>query len=332
MVGDVSAEGGGGLAWLRWLSPFGWLQRTDPFGADRPLPLLLVLAATAALVAAVAIVRERRDLGGGLLVPSPGPPAATPSLRSPLALARRLHRATLRVWAVGVAAVGVLLGALTGGVDALVEDTPSVGESLDRLGGSGSVRDAYLSVIASLFGLLAAGLAVQVLLRLHEEEASGRAELLLSRPVPRRTWALAHLAVAAIAPAVVLVIGGIALGLAAPGGPDGRLDTTLRTLSACLVQLPAAWLVLGVALAVVGRVPRAVAGTWAFLGWCVTVYLVGALVDLGSWFRDLSPFTHVPHLPGGEVRVLPMALLVAGAAALAVFGLAALDRRDLPAG
>ena len=33
IVGDLSGEAGGGLSWLSWLSPIGWVQRIRPFGA-----------------------------------------------------------------------------------------------------------------------------------------------------------------------------------------------------------------------------------------------------------------------------------------------------------
>ena len=45
---------------------------------------------------------------------------------------------------------------------------------------------------------------------------------------------------------------------------------------------------------------------------------------------DISPYTHLPHLPGGEVTATPLVVLTVVAAALAVAGLAGLRRRDMP--
>jgi ABC-2 type transport system permease protein len=56
---------------------------------------------------------------------------------------------------------------------------------------------------------------------------------------------------------------------------------------------------------------------------------IGPLLDLPRWVRDLSPFTHVPPLPGGEVTAGPLVALLAVAAALIIGGLLALRRRDL---
>ena len=48
--------------------------------------------------------------------------------------------------------------------------------------------------------------------------------------------------------------------------------------------------------------------------------------------RDLSPFTHVPTLPGGEVTVAPLLVMLAIASALVAAGLLTLRRRDLAVG
>jgi ABC-2 type transport system permease protein len=44
---------------------------------------------------------------------------------------------------------------------------------------------------------------------------------------------------------------------------------------------------------------------------------------------DLSPFTHSPKLPGGEVTALPLIVLTAIAAALVLAGVAGFRRRDI---
>ena len=46
----------------------------------------------------------------------------------------------------------------------------------------------------------------------------------------------------------------------------------------------------------------------------------------------MSPFTHVPHLPGGHAVATPFVVLVAVAVVLIAGGLAALRRRDIPVG
>jgi ABC-2 type transport system permease protein len=45
---------------------------------------------------------------------------------------------------------------------------------------------------------------------------------------------------------------------------------------------------------------------------------------------DVSPFTHIPRAPGGEVSATPLALLLAVALVIGAAGLAGLRRRDIP--
>jgi ABC-2 type transport system permease protein len=44
---------------------------------------------------------------------------------------------------------------------------------------------------------------------------------------------------------------------------------------------------------------------------------------------DLSPFTHVPKLPGAEMRTTPVIWLIVVAGLLTAAGLAGFRRRDL---
>jgi ABC-2 type transport system permease protein len=44
---------------------------------------------------------------------------------------------------------------------------------------------------------------------------------------------------------------------------------------------------------------------------------------------DASPFTHIPRVPGGDVKVLPLLWLLLVAGALTAVGLVAFRRRDI---
>src|ERR1039457_1325630 len=93
---------------------------------------------------------------------------------------------------------------------------------------------------------------------------------------------------------------------------------------------PAAWLMAGIAVAATGLAPRmAVPVSWIALGVIALLTLVGPTLRLPQWVMDISPFTHVPKLPGGSFTVSPLLWLAGIAVVLAVAGLAGLRRRDL---
>ncbi|HET7037354.1 MAG TPA: hypothetical protein VFI42_16835 [Thermomicrobiaceae bacterium] len=331
LAGDVSGIHGGGLAWLSWLSPIGWVHRLRPFAGEQWWPALLALGFTAALSLAAGFLEARRDIGAGLLPPRLGPAQASPGLRSPLALAWRLHRGLLAGWVAGFAVLGVVFGAVAKDVGSLMAENTSLQDVLARLGGSSGIIDGYLASTMSILGLIAAGYAIQAALRLRGEETSGRVEPLLSTAASRLGWAGSHLAFALLGPAAALAAAGLATGVVYGLDAGDVAGQVPRVLAGALVQLPAVWVLAGVAVVLFGLLPRFTAVSWAVLAGCLFLLLVGAAVQLDKRIMDLSPFTHIPHLPGGALSATPLVLLTLLAALLTLAGLAGLRRRDIPA-
>lgn len=330
-AGDTSAHSGGSLWWLSWLSPIGWVQKIHPYGENRWSVALLALLVTSVVVGVALALSARRDVGSGLLPARPGPGTGSPALRTPLALAWRLHRGLLTAWVAAFALLGVLFGAVAEGVGDMMRDDAEARDLLARFGGKTGVIDSYFVAVLTIVGLIAAAYAVQATLRLRAEETGGRAEPVLATAAGRMRWAVSHLVFALLGPAAALVAAGLGAGVTygASVGEVGR--QTVRLVGAALVQLPAVWVLAGLAIALFGLFPRLSAAAWAGPAACLLLGLVGAAVQLDQWVLDLSPFAHVPSLPGGGVQLLPVAVLILIAAALAAGGLAGLRRRDLPA-
>ncbi|MEI8081596.1 MAG: hypothetical protein WCI74_07100, partial [Actinomycetes bacterium] len=99
-------------AWLGWLSPLGWADQLRAFGDNRWPVLLVPLAVTIVLVFVAVAVRGRRDTGAGVLPTNATRRSRRWGLSSPLAFAWRTSLGVLVAWAVGVAAAGVVVGAL----------------------------------------------------------------------------------------------------------------------------------------------------------------------------------------------------------------------------
>jgi ABC-2 type transport system permease protein len=314
----IRAVGDAGPHWLSWLSPLGWAQQLRPFAGDRWWVLAPCAALTAALVAAAYALLERRDLGAGLIAPKPGPPRGT--LATPLQLAWRLQRGTLAGWAAGYAILGAALGSLAGPIGKVIGDSASVRDALAKLGGTKTLSDAYLAATMSVFGIIAAVYAVQAMLRLRSEETAGHAEALLATGTTRTRWILSHASIAAAGTVAILASGGLAAGIA--HGQPGRVA------AAALIQAPAAWVIAGLALAAFGLAPRATAAGWVAIALCVLISELGPILDFGHALMDVSPFTHVPQLPGGAMTAAPLAL-AAIAAALAAAGIAGFNTRDV---
>lgn len=321
--------GHGGLSWLTWVSPIGWMEQVRPFGAERWWVFGLVAAFVSILAVAAYAATARRDLGAGFLPSRPGAANAPPSLRSPLALAWRLQRGTLAGWVIGFLIAGAVLGSVAQGVADLVHGNPQLEEVVRRMGGERRLVDSFLASILSLLGMISAIYAAQATLRLRTEETRLRAEPVLATAVNRLRWAGSHLVFPALGTVALLLAAGLAAGIAHGVQAHDVGREVPRLLEGAIVQVPAAWTLAAIAVALYGLAPRMVTAIWAVMG--VTLFLgwFGPALKLSHWAMDASPFTHIPKVPGAQLTAAPIAWLALITAAMTAAGLAGFRRRDV---
>lgn len=317
-------------AWLSRLSPIGWAQASAPFSAADPLPLLVPTMLGLGLAALAVALRSRRDLGESLIAERAG--RSSWHRASAFALAMRLQRSTVIGWAIGAAAIGFVAGAVSPLVATAVESNRSLEELIGRLspGLDVDIQSIFAVALLGIAGFLAAAAGIQTIVRMRAEEAENRAELLLTTPLSRTQWLLAHLAVAVISMLVVGVAAGAAAGLGfiMAGEDAGRLPTSLAAVA---VHLPAGLVFVAVTALIFAVLPRATAALgWGLLVMGLLVGQMGELFGLPEWLQALSPFNHVPAVPLQDVEPGWIVLLIA--ISLAIFTAAGLGlrRRDLP--
>lgn len=320
-AGDSATDDGSSP--LTWLSPIGWLENLRPYAGERWWVLLL-FAGAALLQGMVAYeLAGRRDVGMSFLPTRPGPAAGR--LGTAGALAWRLQRGAVLGWSVAFLLAGIVYGAMADGAADLVGDNDRAREIFQRLGGPSALTDSFLAAMAGFFGLVASLYVVASVLRPHGEETSGRAEPVLAAAVGRLRWAVGHLVIAFGGSALLLLLAG--LGLALGHGSD-----TGAVVAGCLVQLPAIWVVGGLAVLLYGLSPRAATAAWGVAGAVLLLGWIGPALDVPQAVMDLSPFGHLPKLPGGEMAWGPVTALTALAVVLVAAGLAGLRRRDVVSG
>ncbi|WP_037614599.1 ABC transporter permease [Streptomyces aureus] len=317
-AGDSATDDGSSV--LTWLSPVGWLENVRAFADERWWVLLLFAAAVAAQGAVAYVLAGRRDMGMSFLPTRPGP--ATGRLGTAGALAWRLQRGAVLGWSLGFLAAGAAFGGITKGAADLVGGNAKTREIIERMGGQAGITDAFLATMVSMLGMVAALYVVSSVLRLHGEETSQRAEPLLAAAVGRLRWAGGHLVLAFGGTVLIMLLGGLGLALGY-GAEYGAV------LGACLVQVPAVWTLGGLAVLLYGLSPRIAPGAWAAAGLALLLGWIGPALDLPQPVMDLSPFGHLPRLPGGTMTWTPVVVLTALAVALTAAGLTALRRRDL---
>ena len=224
---------------------------------------------------------------------------------------------------------GAVFGSIANGIGDLIGDTEQAREMFERMGGQSGIVDAFLASLAGIYGMVVALYGVQATLRLRAEEMSHHAEMLLATAVGRLQWAASHLVFAFGGSAVILLGAGAATGVTHGLRSASPSEAMGDMVVAAAAQIPAMWLVVAVGVTLFGAAPKLSVAAWGVAGVALAISMLGPVLDVPQIVLDVSPFSHVPKLPGGDVTATPLILLtVAGALAL-VSGLGALRRRDI---
>lgn len=319
--------------WVRWTTPFGWIEQLQAFGDPQLLALLGLLVVPALLAVLAVVLRSRRDIGVALLSPESSRAAHTRLLSSPLAFAWRSNWAVLLAWVLGLAAYAAIMGALvTTMIDWIAGD-----EGYQRIMAQMGL-DAALTIkgfIAMIGLILGLGVALQVSWRIgaaRAEEEAGRLEAILAKPVTRLRWLGGHVSLALLGAVLLLVVMGLAmwLGALAAGSQDILLSDTVRAM---LNTAPVVVLTGGLAVAAFGLLPRlTVAVPVAVTVVGLVLYLLGPALDWPQLVLDLSPLTHLAMVPAQPWAATSGIVMTVAGVLLSGVGMLAFRRRDVATG
>ena len=326
-LADMSAVQHGNLTWLSWLSPLGWSQQTAPFVLNRWWPLVLSIALTTVLAAIAYALLDHRDLGSGIFAERLGAMHAPAWLGSSFTLAYRLQRSALIGWSISLLLAGIVFGAFARPMLEAMDDLPP--EIALLMGGSGSVVEGYLGFMGLYFGIMVAAYALLSIQSVRAEEQGLRTEPILAAAVGRAGWLGSWTLVTAFGALLLLTVAGVgtALGAALTGVGDWSLYG--QTVLGHVIHVAPVWLLLGTSAALYGFLPRALGAVWVLFGYGAFMSLFGQLLQLGSTWQNLSPFSHVGQYPGSEISWTAAATLTIAAASLVAGGIMGFRRRDL---
>lgn len=318
----MAADSGTSLEWLRWTTPLGWVEELQPLTSPRPIFLLPIGGLVIALAAIAVHLAGVRDLGASTLPDRTSAVAHLRLMSGPTGLAIRLTRGVIVGWAVSIALLGLMMGLIAKSVGGVLSSDAGDRETFARMGFKGSGAEQYLGItfliVALLIGLIAAG----QLSSARSEEADGRLDHLLVRPLSRSRWLAGRLAVGFGCVLGAGVIAGVASWLGAASQNSGVGLPTL--LDAGLNVVPPAVFLLGIGVLTLGVRPRAVSSvTYGLLAWSFMVEIIGGLVNAPHWVLDTSLFHQMaaapaisPNWTSGGVLIL-LGFVAAGAGGIA---------------
>ena len=320
------ADSGTGLGWLRWVSPLGWVEELQPLTAPRPLALLPMAGLLAVACWLTLYLANRRDLGASTLPDRASSAPHTKLLFGPFGLDIRLARPGLFAWATGIAAYGLVLGLVAKSAGTAISGSSSLTRALSRLGAIGT--EAYLGVAFLLMAILVAFVGAGQISATRSEEAEGRLDNLLVRPVARSAWLAGRLGLAAAAVVVGGLLAGVCAWLGAASQDSGM--SFVSVLEAGLNVVPPGLCILGAGALVLGARPRAATvATYGLLVWSVLVELVGGVVGLNHWLLDTSVFHQMAAAPAVSPDWVTGAVLAGIGVAAAAAGTVAFKLRNI---
>jgi ABC-2 type transport system permease protein len=244
-----------------------------------------------------------------------------------LRLAYRLTRPGAIGWLLGAAVMAFTMGAVAKSASSILSASPTIGAALGRLG-IRRATEGYLGLAFLLFAVMLTVLAASQIAAIRDEEATGRLDNLLVRPVSRPAWLAGRLVVSL----TLIVVVGLAFGLVTwLGASSQRVGVGLPALlTAGLNAAAPAVLVLGVGgLVYAGRGSLAAPVAYAIVAWSFLVNLLGSFLKGLDWVRQTSLFTHIALAPSVAPDWGSAAVLVALGAAAAMLALLAFQERDV---
>ncbi|MCA1781683.1 MAG: multidrug ABC transporter permease [Intrasporangiaceae bacterium] len=320
-------DSSGAPGWAVWLTPFGWLQETKPAVDNIWWPLVLVLTLAMALAAVGLALHARRDFGMGLVAPRPGP-ARAGAVGNLWGLALRLHRSALASWMIGFAVLGVLLGFLANTVTDVFAENPGIAQVL----ASGAVSQEelvaqFLLTMVRILGIYAAVHGVQIVMRLYAEEAEYRTDPLLGGAVSRAAHLASHAVIAFLSTALGMLLAGSVMGWVADS--TGDTISFADVVGQSIATVPAVWVLVALAIAVVGATPSKRLAGWMGVVVTFALTLLGPMFNLDEWVLGISPLWHVPNIQAANPAWSGLAWLALVAALLTAVGFAGYRRRDI---
>ncbi|MDI2098174.1 ABC transporter permease [Ruicaihuangia caeni] len=316
-----------GLEELIWWTPLGWAERIEPVGAQDWRPLVACVGLAVVLVAVAALLQSRRDYGAAL-IPQRAGRARGGLVASSWGLALRLNRASVIGWLIGFALIGTVLGNVAASIGDEFTKNPVLRQIITASGGaSDDLIFAYMATLTHLLAIIASAFGVQVMMRMYSEESTGRTEAVLAGAITRQRHLAGHAAIAFLAPAVALALGTAALTVSArAAGSD--VDAG-ELLVQGLLAVPAVWVIVALAVALVGARPAARLLAWIAVVAMFGLTILGPTFNLWEWVLAISPLWHIPDVSASDAdwwQLLCLALVIVLFTAIGFIGY---RRRDL---
>jgi len=339
------------------ISPLGLILRTQAYVSDYWWPVIIMLGIAIVTTAIAFYFNSIRDIDQGIIAARRGRAEGSSLMRSPLGLSFKLLRTAIIVWVVGMFTLGASYGTVVGTVEQFMASNdlwqglmigPTGIEMMTDAGFTPeqilefiraavaeegyTLTELYMSTITNIMGVVTLVPLFMFMLRAKSEEKDFRTEQQLATPMSRYKY-LAGYAIIAFASAIViqfiLAVGLYSMGTYVLEDPSELSMSFL--LAANFIYIPAQWVMLGVAVLLLGALPKATGLVWGYFTLSLLLMFFGRMNIFPDWTQYLTPFGFLPQLPIDEINYLVLGLLTATGAILTAAGFFFYAKRDINA-
>lgn len=314
-------------SWLRWLTPLGWRDLVDPYGANDLRVLGLGLGAALTTGGLASLLYVRRDVDAAWL-PEVSTSRRRRRVHGPLDLLLCLGARSTMWWLLSLTVLTVLFTGMGSGMSEVLRTSQQTADALTALAGQGSVAAVYLRLVAETNALIIAVAVTVRALGAVSDERCGLTEVVLAQSVSRSRWYWSRVLDALALGAVALVASAGATAVVAESQFPHE-QAAERSWAYTLSQGTGTLAVLGIVFCLVGLLPRLAGLSWAVVAWSAFTAFAGGILGVPQWVLDVSVLGHAVEV-GASTHWAP--LVVQGA--VGVLGLLAgwwgLRRRAVP--
>lgn len=320
-IGDIGNEV------LSLVSPLGLILRSQVYVNNYWWPVFATLGISLLIFGLSLYLNSIRDLGSGFLPTRPGRKNASRLLLSPLGLSLRLQRTSIIAWTVGMFILGISYGSILGDLEGFLNSSEIIEQMIPQAEGM-NITERFITMLITILSILGTIPILIYVLKLNGEEKRNRSEQILSKAVSRNSLLGSYTIIALISAPIIQLIS--LLGLWSAGIFVMEDPISLNSLiKAGFVHLPAMWMMVGLAVLLIGFMPKLTSLTWAYLGYSFFIVYMGDMLQLPEWMANLSPFGHIPQIPIEEINFLSLTILTIISILLIGAGLMGYKRRDI---
>lgn len=223
--------------------------------------------------------------------------------------------------------LGASYGSVMGDLESFFEGNEMLEQMLIEEEGY-SLTEQFIPMLLLVMGILATVPPVMAMNKLIGEERKQRVEHLLSKAISRSKLLGSYLFIAIVNGFIMISLVAIGLWAAADAVmEDGFAFSTIY--GAALVYYPAMLVMIGLAVFLIGILPRLTSIIWIYLTYSFFVLYLGGLFQFPDWAGKLSPFGHIPQLPVERMEWMPVIILTGVAVLLIVLGFIGYRKRDI---